>query len=232
MLKWRWSSLPTLACVLSLSLFASFFVVSHYEPNYREAQAEAKTQHEKEAFDILASERVAYYTKVLAILSAALTVTGIVQGALIYLQVQLGRDEFNATHRPKLVLRDVDVVDEEILYLISNVGDARAILLESWILTEVPYAKKVRNVRADGHNTLGHLTFEPGETRQLSCPWPQDVSYTTLNMQLEGKVHFAGEIIYVDRAGHQRRSVFRRICDLKEGDGFRRSPDPDHEYAD
>jgi hypothetical protein len=62
-----------------IAAFVSVVAVEHYEPKQGQAEREARHQGEAQAVNILASERVAYYTKVLAIFTGALTAFGIVQ---------------------------------------------------------------------------------------------------------------------------------------------------------
>jgi len=50
------------------------------------------------------TDPVASFTTVLAMLTAGLIGVGISQGRLIARQITLGRDEFNATHRPEIVV--------------------------------------------------------------------------------------------------------------------------------
>jgi len=54
-------------------------VVEYYEPTIQESTQTAKNTGKIEAFNILASERVAYYTKVLAFVTGGLAFFGVVQ---------------------------------------------------------------------------------------------------------------------------------------------------------
>ena len=60
-------------------IFGATFAVEHYEPTKWQAEQEAQNQGEAKASDILASERVAYYTEILAIFTAVLSGFGLLQ---------------------------------------------------------------------------------------------------------------------------------------------------------
>jgi hypothetical protein len=65
--------------LIFLVIGAAVYAVQYYEPTQQHAEQEAQNQGEAKAIDILASERVAYYTKVLAIFTGALTGMGLLQ---------------------------------------------------------------------------------------------------------------------------------------------------------
>ena len=50
--------------------------------------------------------------------------------------VSLAREEFISTHRPKIVLREVDFVDGRIIYILVNIGGTEATVKESLIRDE------------------------------------------------------------------------------------------------
>ena len=56
------------------------------------------------------------------------------QGWMIRKQIALAREEFISTHRPKIVLRDVDLIGNEIYYMLVNIGGTEATIIESWIM--------------------------------------------------------------------------------------------------
>jgi len=198
----------------------------------------------------IVSDPVALFTIVLGIFTALLwyTTAKAVRDAGEVLAV--ARKEFLATHRPRLIVRDVDVVklDEGwmIQFLIVNEGGSKATLVESWVDVEFP-CQNVRNMMSTGHDDLGRLTFEQGEPKyQLCLIRPQFVAALTSGARAgkrrrgpglwgvtptSNEPIFIGALMYVDEIGNRRRSVFRRIFDPYQG-GFVRSDNPDHEYAD
>jgi hypothetical protein len=147
-------------------------------------------------------------------------------------------DEFNATHRPRLVVRDVIGTDSKIFYLLINIGDAPATIVESWITVErITDKDAVRPLLSTGHNDLGAVSLGVGEVKDMSYETPDWVvagvvpikGSTELYWLPGAEIHFAGTIVYEDTAGQRRRTVFRRRWD---GKAFRRLDDPDQEYAD
>lgn len=82
MLKDRaWQMLKAAGLVLLIAAVGIVAVtaVQYYEPSKRDAVQEANNQSEAKAVDILSSERVAYYTKVLAIFTGILSAFGLLQ---------------------------------------------------------------------------------------------------------------------------------------------------------
>ena len=130
--------------------------VQHYEPNKCEAVQEAKDQGEAKAVDILSSERVAYYTKVLAIFTGVLSTFGLLQIFFLIRADQTTRlaaqaaekatrtaqAEFIASHRPQLRVGNIVVERPETkgdlfipgrhvtgTFSITNIGGSRADIL-------------------------------------------------------------------------------------------------------
>ena len=75
--RFAWGA--ALAALFFVAVVVGLEVVEHYEPKKYDAIQEAKNKSEIDAINILASERVAYYTKVLAIFTGALTAFGLLQ---------------------------------------------------------------------------------------------------------------------------------------------------------
>ena len=193
----------------------------------------------------------------LATITSLLVIVGAIQAVLFLGQlkfireglvdtkeaVELGRREFNATHRPLLIIRDIVRERENIIYAIVNKGDAEATIVESWTLAEIIYNRTiVRPLRSFGHDDLGRLTFGVGQLMDLPYRIPREVSMSVTVLDHAGspafwpkregvEYHFAGTIVYEDLAGQRRRTVFRRRWD-HDVQGFRRLDDPDQEYSD
>jgi hypothetical protein len=141
--------------------------------------------------------------------------------------VEIARAEFNATHRPHLIVRDVCLDGNNIAYLLINKGDAKATIVESWIMDEyIPKNGGLRPLRSYGHDCLKRLNFAVGEMKDLTyCP------KQALNFFSSMELYFVGTIVYSDGAGQRRRTVFRRRWDV-ERQGFVSLGDPDQEYSD
>src|SRR5579871_1469929 len=115
------------------------------------------------------SNLTAVSTAVIAVFTVVLAVVAGIQGWLISKQIKLARDEFISSHRPRIILRDVSRDGQDILYMLVNDGGTKCTIKESWITTEsIPPNRAARTLRSAGHNDLGHLTFAPGEMKDLT----------------------------------------------------------------
>jgi hypothetical protein len=159
---------------------------------------------------------------------------------------EVARAEFNATHRPHLVIRDVAKDGDNILYLVVNIGDAPATIVESWITSQVVDARTtIRPLRSLGHDDLGRLHFSVGEIKDLTYVIPEHigVSFSMKNVggrdampawlpeRVGTEYHFFGTIVYRDASGQFRRTVFRRCWNFQT-QSFLRYSDEDQEYSD
>ena len=142
-------------------------------------------------------------------------------------------DEFNAAHRPRLIVRDVILDGDKIRYLLVNSGDASATVVESHIVTELTYPEApVRPIWSEGFHDLDDRHFAAGETKLLTFQIiPDFIQYFRRTPAPTERVDFTGTIVYTDRSGKKRRSVFRRSW-LHPAMRFYRHPDPDQEYSD
>ena len=158
-------------------------------------------------------------------------------------QIRLAREEFASSHRPQIIVRNISVVVEngemKILYSLTNVGGAKATLVNSWIMTELVLSESpIRNVRALGHDDLGAVPFGAGQYydfyHTLSTDAKRfigtDPNHRGFGRLFDAELHFTGGLRYVDELENSRNSVFRRI--LRRDGAFHKSSDPDHEYSD
>jgi hypothetical protein len=137
----------TLVIVTALFLMAASaagvgFLVQYYEPQQWEANEEAKSQTHQHSADILASERVAYYTKILATFSGALAAISAVQiyfliradnraaeaaeiankqmllagrqADVLERQQGLAHAQYYVSNRPKIVLKEVFFTKDDV----------------------------------------------------------------------------------------------------------------------
>jgi hypothetical protein len=189
------------------------------------------------------------YTLWLVIATGVLAVIGIFQSCAIWKQIKLAREEFISTHRPRLIVRNISLDSKEektdIIYSVVNAGGSEATVIQSLISVEVIYPRTpIRNLRADGNDVIGREVFDIGETKDFRFPVEDSVaSSITLtiladrfpdvrrftNWDDEPTIHFTGSLIYKDRMGKNRTSVFRRKF---SSIGFVKTNDEDHEYAD
>jgi len=152
------------------------------------------------------------------------------QTGLVKKQIELAREEFISTHRPKMIMRDASRLWESgesiFIYSLVNIGGTSAEIVESWIFEEVVHENTpIRNARPLGHSDLGSIRFAAGQSRdfrftnKMRCPGADD----------KLALYFAGSIRFKDDLGNLRSTIFRRKFD---GIRFFESGNLDHEYSD
>ncbi len=191
------------------------------------------------AVTAIATVFIAIFTIVLASVSGR-------QAKLTRQAVELANKEYVSTHRPRLILRDAILEAENVIYLLLNVGDTKATIVESWILVEfVEDGTRMRPIRSFGHDDLKKLVLKGGESKELTYPIPNEVSFAirwpeAIRIGIEdkpgliGKTYFVGALVYEDDLGVKRRTIFRRRWDPGSLVFVRLTPEEerDHEYAD
>lgn len=186
-------------------------------------------------------------TVIIGLFTIALAIVGRSQAVLTRDAINLARAEFTASHRPRIIMRDVNLLQEggdmSIIYMLINSGGNEATVIESWLTTElIQKGTSIRNLRSAGHNDLGPIKIAAGEVADLIHIISDErarayIRFGPGSLRLEAvagiiwNLYFTGAIVYQDSAGNRRRSVFRRQWD-PEREGFYRTDDPDHEYAD
>jgi hypothetical protein len=180
------------------------------------------------------TDPVAYYTLWLTLFTGVLAAVGIGQGYLIRQQVKLASDEFNSTHRPRLVVRFVAMdrrpkpgMPLQIWITVANVGDSRAFVrsvdgragrryyefmqalpLEKWIGGD---PKETPNpyipMRKELVNGDRDRYLIPENVDPLS---QQDIDALGIKAH---QLCIIGEVVYSDVAGIERRTGFFRVYD-------------------
>jgi hypothetical protein len=170
-------------------------------------------------------------TIVLAILTLVLAVSTVFLWLATRGTLKLARAEFNASHRPKLIVRE--------LMLLRGAGlEPTAEIVESYLICQLVSDGTLSPLQPiEGANPIGRETINPGahifreETSNFSH---RSIAINYMKSQ-HGQIHdhffFRGFIIYQDRMGIRRRTAFSRAYD-PEARRFRLSDDPDYEYAD
>ena len=169
--------------------------------------------------------------------TGVLAAVGIGQGILIYRQVRLGRDEFNATHRPKLRVRNINIEatgsgpfkgnfvfitpGESMLgeFFVSNIGDAPAHIEGAFIMmlgTERPLPMGRPYDGRAANCVFGPRTLEPGHVAQVNidCAAESQVfvlSYGPTQFHPKDTPFYAlGWVTYRDDRGIRRKTTFAR----------------------
>lgn len=186
------------------------------------------------------SDPVAYYTLWLTVFTGVLAGVGIGQGYLIGRQINLARDEFEATHRPKVIVREVYWEPDEtgtginragkITIILANTGSRDAYISE--FHTEFNRTDE-RPILHDGTNIPHEWKLSRGtfQTATVGINTSEQFSFGAFSDGMIGIVNYQGLIIYTDDAGVRYRSVFKRRCSSRET-VFVRTDNPDDEYSD
>jgi hypothetical protein len=190
----------------------------------------------------------AYSTFVIAIFTIVLAWVGYCQARLIRKSIDLARAEYISTHRPRIVLREANLIAETIHYTLVNLGGTQATIIQSWIFAEfIEDGTRWRPLwpAADDASISTQLTFIGGQSRDLQFALPDEISFaikwpeamrigTERGPSVIGKIYFAGALVYEDSMGMKRRSIFRRRWDPHSLNFVRLTPEQerDYEYAD
>lgn len=189
-------------------------------------------------------EAIARYNYWLTWVTFILAVATIGLGGIGIFQIRLARIEFVAGHRPRIVLRDVHLEGHTVFYILANIGDTKATIVEGWILAEfVPKGTPLRPLRSAGNTDLKGYIFAGGEIKDLDYPLPGPISFAMMfpdsrRIGIEGRPpefgddYFTGTLIYADDVGTKRRTVFRRRWTGKSFERLTPEEERDHEYAD
>jgi hypothetical protein len=169
--------------------------------------------------------------------------------------IKLARDEFISTHRPKIILREAiigSVLEGEpisVQYHLANIGETTGRIIRSMVRTEVVTRQQrlLLHGSVENQNELGEIVLGPGEAILLKfdrdTPKWNVTQFQEKSMKVatapggvlvyrDAKIHFSGQLIYVDDAGTPRRTAFRREL-IPERQRFYRIPDePDQDYGD
>jgi hypothetical protein len=166
--------------------------------------------------------------------------------------VKTAQAEFIASHRPRLVIREVQRLTPadsdrsiELRYVVANIGDNDAKIIESHIELQDIRDGILRPLqRTEGANRIGLVTLIPGEHifreqgSNISLPslvvsrMVEDRQRPRVRQPSETRgVYFRGLIIYADKNGVRRRTGICRVYEFKT-ERFYPLDDPDYEYAD
>ena len=146
--------------------------------------------------------------------------------------LQLARDEFNATHRPELIVREAyqdwegpTASIEVIAFTIANRGSAPCQIVESRFEL-LPREVDGQALLTEGKNELGNLKFAAGGFHRVSWELPAGIRVGIFEDH-----YFRGTMIYMDSSNVQRRYVITRY-QQRDSKGFVRTKNPDDEYTD
>lgn len=155
------------------------------------------------------------------------------QSHLLGRSIDLARDEFLATHRPKVIIREVYWVPNQpgnIAITLVNTGSRDARISE--FRTEFDRTNDVPLVHS-GPNVTHAWEIKRGAFEILSLPIEpeQGFAFGAFREGLVESIRFEGLVIYADDTGTLYHSVFKRVCH-KGTNIFIRTGNPDDEYSD
>jgi hypothetical protein len=162
--------------------------------------------------------------------------------------IALARDEFNTTHRPKILIREMSLIPPteteptKVTFSVSNAGETDAIISSSELAARKLSSGKVCYIRTgDETDELHGLLMSAGQF----IPWVNFIDIdihqfksfeNNFHLRVDKSIEFyiqilvEGKIIYSDRGGVQRVSAFSRKYNF--GTGQFGIGDSEREYAD
>jgi hypothetical protein len=156
-------------------------------------------------------------------------------------QIKLARDAFNATHRPRIVVRRMGVElvkDAPIIveFTVVNIGEEKVIKC-NWN-TVIMLLNVAGGVHGQLHYETDTADFHDGplSVGEGKKKWIQDKTNLEPSdfADIEKKkvvLHVVGYVAYTDRAGVTRQTGFFRYYDAEKR-RFRVIDDPEYEYQD
>ena len=215
------------------------------EPNREDTQAEELREGRiNECLLTNYTGSLATYTAILAGATILLGIFGFAQGCILYAQFKLGRQEFIATHRPRLRVRLVKIDKLEtgkpivVRYRVVNVGDGEAISIAAETTLQV--------VPRDGipKETISRTqTFEIAASIKSGQPIEVERAFAEIVLpewHVKGswgfnRIRVYGSISYQDGNRVPRQTGFYRFC-TEDVNRFRLPGDKDierdYEYED
>lgn len=181
------------------------------------------------------TERLSTFTLWLVGATVILGFIGGFQGWLLKRTVDLTRDEFYASHRPKLIVRRIAPIEYEdkeipvgVRYAVHNVGDSSATIIaiseKIWLPEDSVNLPAIPPYNATIEQ---NITLESGDWREFRCIAPVDdqeelefrfgfgKAKSPINPATDGDILFLGYIDYIDRMGRKRQTAFLRSFDCK-----------------
>lgn len=175
-------------------------------------------------------------TVVIAGFTFILALGGAIQAWLTRKAINLSRDEFTATHRPRIVVRGVEMhfgddgKIDGVAFRYINAGETPATVVE--IGAEVPIAGQLPSGMKFTKHKISGVTLVSGEGREFVVPAPdlhtaRAIAQTRAPSPTDQTSILVGYVIYEDPGGRRRKMGFYRISRVS---GFSWATDKDSEY--
>ena len=252
MLKWLvvWVGLPVLifaAVTLSASYFSISVPAKEHQYCLQAAQQAGNKKPEcplnETILDRALGAPIAFFTLLLVYFTGVLAVVGIGQGLLASEQIALARDEFNATHRPEIIIHsvkyapevhksgdeDLDKIGAQVIFFNKGTGDAT--------LKSINYNIEIRTAPLNRDIVLPSHAPRRADLASGYGDWVQCVSDIEIRMKrLTGDdssgVVLIGKIIYEDGRGLPRQTGFCRVLKgTPQQRVWERYDDPEYEFS-
>ncbi len=209
-------------------------------PQQHQQVAKISSQFElQESVQDRTAEALARYTELLAGFTFLLFLSTVVQGCLIWRQIRLAREEFIASHRPKLRVRLVRIAKPTpgnpvtVQFTVANVGDSEALNVVAKFTMEIFVTQATKSVAE--FDVIDKLA--PGEPHQVEREMSTifDPHWADVPWSIAGDIRIHGHVSYTDRNGIGRRTAFYRFA-TSNLNRFRLPDDADierdYEYED
>jgi hypothetical protein len=161
--------------------------------------------------------------------------------------IEFARLEFNAAHRPQLVIRESHILIPTgrspaagVRFLVANAGSGPADIVESFVILEFNDTATLLPLQPPDHsNSIGPIRIEPGNSIERefgsNINFPMYTNEQGRHMAHPGnvtpRIWLRGFIVYLDNNRVRRRMAFCRGYDFKDR-RFRAGDDPNYEYSD
>jgi hypothetical protein len=237
---------------LCLGAISAGFLIAFQVPSkiaeYQRAQAEATNKPQPDA----ATEKIAEWTIVLAAFTGVLAIASIWQGGFIKDQIKLARQEFAATHRPKVRVRRISLVGLPAVWqsagfslggeisatvLLVNIGDSDADVY--WSCTRlyfgqvtygsITYRKPVIDSSGALLQSGGAVVLDINDV--IECSEEENGRIIRpMFARNEWHLYVMGEVRYKDGNGAVREMGFCR--EMRDDGRFHPVDDPAYEYEE
>lgn len=185
------------------------------------------------------TEALSDYTLWLVVATIVLGGIGAYQGWQLRKTVRLARDEFNATHRPRIRVRRVALErdkEKRVSYVVANVGDSPAYITGGMAnLVYRPRILGLPNLQKIEGITINSETLGPGGQHNFYIVREEVMQEFQSEHQLvhpdnhTRTLYCYGFIKYTDDLGAIRETGF---CRAFKSDNFVRTDNADYEYED
>jgi hypothetical protein len=248
--------------LLTVAIFAMGFVVaSSMPPPSQQIEKADHPQAANEGAERTAEKQIAYYTKWLAWFTGALVAVSGIQGYFLLRadrtariaaeaargSADLGRKEYAANRRPRLIVRRISIDEPrprggistvpclQIQYVIANIGDNRAYVTDNY--ANLYFVKSGERLPAlppfEGErNTIGPMELGNGVSKPIIINTSEKGGrFLETKLAHGDRMYFLGYIQYRDDLGNERRTAFCRGYSGKNK-RFHTISVPDYDYVD